>query len=385
MSGTLASPTGSASRISNQQAARTARPFRITVDRRRLERAYAAIKPQTQDEVGPMRLECRPHQLILSTEWDGLGFSASIAVDKSRNNLPTEGLIFKAGKRFSLICSHDPLTSDSGGQRSRYLRFLIDPAANRMTIILNGEKWQVSIELIEASSIADQTRANLRFWATESSLIPWRQDDVTQEFSTDRFGFGGFSALFAYDTTAKSGEGLGGLPLGALARILTHPSNLLNRLPHANVPGGLMISEARDTCEAPVPSSEAQEVGAYTMCVLINPLAFDRMREVGEVPEHGFEFSFGCHGAIPEPPSFSYNPFALPAAFQLRPANFVGDVDVRLPQETVRWLFDTAEAGDRLLVGLRRDGTVGVLLARGSDEIAFIAAPIPADATRTPS
>ena len=396
--------------LPERRSARTSQNHRVAIDRRALERALHALEPQeTAVDVSPMSLEWRPDFLRLSRAWNGLRLSARVRLNRQHNNLPGKGLAFEAQEPFGTLGAEGQLTLGFGGGRTRRVALLLEPAANRVTVEVGGEMLLVPVNVIPPAQTSIDGGVFLRrasiflkpLWADEPSSADDAarnenasgQEGVPRDDAASRVREPAISSYYGSGTMisgcgdAEMGGPIEGVRSGDLACVVSHLSDLERRPLQADGRRTADTSALRCAFDAidpspHAPAGEAQLNGRFIACLTLPTYVFDRVGTTGTVPEHGFEISITCEGAAPdltriasEAPNSSSTSLSPPAALHITIGEFRGNVRVRLPGETVRWLIGTRQPDDRPLLAFCHDGQVDVLLARASDPSAFITAP----------
>lgn len=365
--------------------ARVSASYRVTLDRLVLEQAYTAIQAPYDTEAVPTHLCFQPNELTLSTIWGGARLTSAVGLRRARNDLPARGLTLAVSEALCLVGRGENFGGALSVASLRRLDLVLEPAEGRVTIT-SGDKTAVMAATFETPHPADKPRGlDVRLRSTSYNLTPRHDPRDAATRAVSPCPGRNLTALVSCGLRWPASLLAPDLPLGALARVLAHPSDLLGRPRLPNPRLLLDTSELYATLDSPATPDErrdheGQPNGAYRVYFEIKwPVLFACLRASGCIPEHGVDVALSWHSAATEMLALDLALDSEPQVPGLPPAQSLAGPArqpfVHLPADTLRWLVVTAEDGDRLLIGLRRGGAASVLLARGSGVPAFVTAP----------
>lgn len=362
-------------------AAPVPRAYRVTLDRQRLERVLAALAPPPGVPAGSLHLACRRQYIVFSTEWAGLRLAATLGLSSHRNTLPRDGLDFAAHEPFGAVGQdgHLPLRIDQ--RRSRRVDLLIDPAAEQIEVAFGGEMLRRPVTFVAPADPCAPRAVDVRLRSALWRVGVSRAEDVAEDTEAGpQFTFGVGTLV----SNAANGvdDVVPDLPLDALAGVLAHPGDLLSRPALVEFRGPTDASELRCSFDigarspTPPPSGDGAEGGCVGYLDL-GCRAFDsHLQATGVPPGRGLDLTITCHPAARDLPTCEDGRTAQQDAASSTPPRRNGaEFALHLASKTAAWITEHAEAADRLLLGLCRDGSARVLLAQGSDPVTFVAAP----------
>lgn len=365
---------------------RTAQVHHVTIHRRALEYALAALEPPLDAaDINAMRLHWYPDHLGLSRAWNGLRLCARVPLNPERNNLPAKGLAFEALEPFGAIGAEARLTLGFSGARSRQIALRIEPAAGQITVEVGRDALLVPVTFGPPSKEGTAGSICLRHASLFLSPI-WASE-------TPRIGQPAVSSYVDSGTIIGRNEAVGtvvagqGLDPDDLACVLDRLDDLDRRPPRGDSRSTIDASALHCSFEAtprsvPTTSDARETVSPTVACLSLPRYPFDRMKATATIPEHGLEIRIICHRTAPDLARVAYGAHSDPAiepecleASRLYTDQFPGHFRIRLSAETMRWMVDTHLSDDRLLLAFRPDGQGDVLLAPAANASAFLVAP----------
>ncbi|GJD97692.1 hypothetical protein [Methylobacterium iners] len=368
-------------------SARVPVSYRVTLDRLVLEQIYTAIQAPRDAEPVPTHVCLQPDALTLSTVWDGARFTSTMGLRRPRNNLPASGLTLSVSEALALVNRAEHLGRVSSVATVRRLDLVLEPALGRVTIASGGKTAVVTAAFETAPDYIHALRGiDVRLRSASYDLTPRGDPHDASTRSVGAQGGRNPTALVSCGIRWPASLLAPDFPLGALARVLAHPSDLLARPQPPNPRLLLDTSELHATLGPPATpgedrAHEDQLNGACRVYFEIKwPVLFACLRASGGIPEHGVDVALSWHSAASEMLSLDLAPGSGLRAPGAPPAKRSRLPFVHLLSDTLRWLLATAEDSDRLLIGLRRGKAASVLLARGSGVPAFVTAPSTATA-----